>query len=237
MKIEIWSDKVCPFCYIGKRKFEMALEDFEHRDKLEVTWKSFQLDPDSHYVEGKSIYEALAEKKGLSVEQSRKMSQQVAAIGSEVGLNINFDITVPANTFDAHRLTHFAADHNLQSEAEELLFRSYFVEGKNLEDKAFLVEAGTQIGLEPEATKEILNSDRYGREVSGDIEEAAALGVRGVPFFVLNRQYAISGAQSPETFLNALRQAWGEYSKEQKFRFVDANTVDGDSCTPGEDCN
>lgn len=213
MNIEIWSDKVCPFCYIGKRKFEAALAKFEHRDQVRVTWKSFQLDPTSRFEAGKTIYQSLAEKKGMSVAQARQMTTQVSAAAREIGLDFDFDRIQPANTIDAHRLTHLASAKGLQNESEEALFKAYFIDGKNIEDRAVLSDIGIQLGLDKAEIESAFESEELLQEVLDDITEATQLGITGVPFFVFNRQYAVSGAQSPDGFLGALQQAWNQTEK------------------------
>lgn len=213
MKVEIWSDIACPFCYIGKRKFETALEQFAHKDSVQVEWRSFQLDPDAQHVPGQSIYEALAEKKGWTPEQAKNISKQVTGMASEVGLNYNMDQTVPANTFDAHRLTHLAQKHGLQDAAEERLFQAYFMEGKNVQDPETLVQLGKEIGLPEVVVRNLLVSDDHAYDVRMEGYEAQQIGVRGVPFFVIDRKYAVSGAQPSEVFLQALQTARTEWEK------------------------
>lgn len=210
MKIEIWSDIMCPFCYIGKRKFENALENFPHKDKIEVKWRSFQLDPGIKTNPGQSINEMLAERKGWTVDYAKKLNANVAEMARQVGLNYDFDKAIPANSLDAHRLTHLAAAKGLQNEMEEKLFSALFVEGKNIDDKETLLTLGAEVGLNQGEIKQMLETDQFAAEVKKDITEAQSIGVTGVPFFVLDRKYAISGAQSSEVFLQALQQSWDE---------------------------
>jgi predicted DsbA family dithiol-disulfide isomerase len=213
MKVEIWSDVMCPFCYIGKRKFEQALNDFGHKDEVEVEWKSFQLDPDLETDPKKNVNQMLAEKKGWTIDYARQMNANVTNIAKEVGLSYNFDTAIVANSFDAHRLVHLAKKSHLGAVAEERLFRAYFTEGKNIADHATLIQLGTDIGLEREEVKQLLESGACADEVEMDKYEARKAGVRGVPFFLLDNKYAVSGAQSPQTFLNALQTAWAEIEK------------------------
>lgn len=201
---------MCPFCYIGKRRFEKALEEFEHKDAVEVTWKSFQLDPEMQNNTGLSLNEYLAERKGISVERSGQMHAQMTATAAQLGLEYNFDKAVIANSFDAHRLGHLAKANGLQDKMEEALFKAYFTDGQNIADHDTLLKIGTLIGLEAEAIKQTLNSNQYADAVKHDIYEASQVGVRGVPFFVLGDKYAVSGAQPTETFLGALKQTWDE---------------------------
>ncbi|MEO6039393.1 MAG: DsbA family oxidoreductase [Saprospiraceae bacterium] len=233
MKIEIWSDIACPFCYIGKRRFETALEQFAHHNEVEVIWRSFQLDPEAKHVPGQSILDHLAERKGWSKEQAREATTQVATMAKGEGLRYDFDRQIPANTFDAHRLTHLAAQHGRQDAAEERLFAAYFGEGKNIAEHTVLKELGIEIGLPEADVRQMLASSDYTAGVRADIAEANALGVRGVPFFVFNRQYAISGAQPAAAFLQTLQQSWTAWEHEQP---AAAQVAGGEVCTPDGDC-
>ena len=229
MKVEIWSDIMCPFCYIGKRKFEQALQQFEGNDKVHVEWKSFLLDPSLKPVKGKSIYEVLANKKGWTIDYARKMNQHVAQMAQEVGLQYEFDKVIPANSFDAHRLTHLAANHGLQDQVEEKLFEAYFTQGKDIADKNTLAEIGISVGLKEEDVLGMLASDAFANNVKADVYEAEQLGVRGVPFFVLDRKYAVSGAQPTEVFSEAIKTAWNEFQKVNPAEINDENScqIDG----------
>ncbi len=208
MKIEIWSDVMCPFCYIGKRKFELALKEFPHRDEVEIIWKSFQLDPSIQTDTNKSAYQFLAERKGISNEQAIQMHSNVTNIAKEVGIEFNFEKAVVANSFDAHRFSHLAKQKGLQNEAEESLFKAYFTEGKNTADYNTLVQIGNEIGMDGEEVKQVLLNNEFADEVKHDINEAEQFGISGVPFFVFNRKYAISGAQSSDVFLQTLNKVW-----------------------------
>lgn len=211
MTVEIWSDVMCPFCYIGKRRFEQALDQFDHKNEVAVNWKSFQLDPTTQTDPDTNIHEFLAARKGISLEQARAMNDRVTQMAAEVGLTYNFDKAVVANSFDAHRLSHLAKKYGLQDEAEERLFAAYFTEGKNTADCNTLVQLGSEIGLDPEEVRRTLNSNEFAEEVRRDIYEAQQVGLRGVPHFVINDKYAISGAQSPALFLEALNKIWIEF--------------------------
>ncbi len=233
MKIKIWSDVRCPFCYIGKRKFEMALEKFDHKDEVEVEWQSFELDP---HLETNSQVNAtghLAEIKGISLQQAKEMQGYVLQAAKEVGLNFNFDKSVVANSFNAQRLIQFAKSKGLGNEIEEALFKAHFMDGKNIDDKEALAEIGVGAGLDENETKNMLASDDFAKEVRRDENQAQTFGIRGVPFFVLNDKYAVSGAQSPETFLQALEQTWKE-SEEQKKPVI---ITEGESCSIDGNCN
>jgi len=201
---------MCPFCYIGKRKFEEALSQFPHNDQINVVWKSFQLNPAMKTDPGKNINEYLAEAKGWSIDQARQMNDRVTAMAQEVGLSYDFDRAIVANSFDAHRLIQLAKTKGLGDAAEERLFRAYFTEGQNTADHTTLLALGTDIGLDPTDVQAVLASNAFADDVNRDIYEAQQVGARGVPFFVLNRRYAVSGAQAPETFLGALNTAWAE---------------------------
>lgn len=229
MKVEIWSDVMCPFCYIGKRKFEKALQQFAPKDQVEVVWHSYLLDPDMQHVPGKSIHEVLGEKKGWSPQQARQMNEQVTEMAKEVGLAYNLDQAVPANTVAAHQLTHLAKKHGLQDQAEERLFRAYFTEGQNIQDTDTLVRLGQEIGLAEAEVRQALAEGTFAGEVQQDIYEARQLGVRGVPFFLLNQKYGISGAQPSEVFLQALNQAW----EEEKPQSPAPGAGSGPACTDG----
>ncbi len=210
MKVEVWSDVMCPFCYIGKRKFEAALLQFPYKDEMEVEWKSFQLDPTIETDGSKTIHQFLAERKGFTIEKAKEMNDYVTNLAAKVGLTYNFDKAVVANSFDAHRFSHLAKKYGQQNNAEELLFKSYFTDGKNTADKDTLIQLGEQLGINGEEVKEMLESNKYANEVHSDIEDANNIGVSGVPFFVVNRKYAISGAQEPDTFLQLLNKVHQE---------------------------
>jgi predicted DsbA family dithiol-disulfide isomerase len=234
MKVEIWSDVMCPFCYIGKRRLEDALQQLPFKSDIEVEWKSYQLDPDIKNEPGKNVNQYLAERKGVTVSHARQMNEQVTRMAAEAGLEYNLHKAVVANSFDAHRFSHLAAQHGLGNEAEELIFKAYFTEGKNIADIDTLVQLGTEIGLDAAEVKQALETNAHAQAVQQDIDEATALGVRGVPFFVLDRKYAVSGAQPVEVFKQALEGAYTEWKAEK-----DKNTltmVDGPACSPDGDC-
>ncbi|GAA0356410.1 DsbA family oxidoreductase [Bacillus horti] len=210
MKVEIWSDYMCPFCYIGKRKFEVALEQFAHKDRVEVTYRSFELDPGAKRDNPESVYEMLSAKYNVPVEQAKAMNQNVAKQAEEVGLTYHFDTMELTNSFDAHRLTHFAAHHGKSGEIAEKLFHAVFTASKNIGQHNVLIELATEAGLDLEETTKMLQGDHHTLEVHADEQEAKELGIRGVPYFVIDRKYAISGAQSSDVFLDTLQKAWGE---------------------------
>lgn len=205
MQIEIWSDIMCPWCYIGKRRFEQALRQFEHREKVKVTWKSFQLNPAMKTEPGKSINQYLAETKGWTPDYAKSMNDHVTQLAGEVGLTYDFDKAVVANSFDAHRLIQLAKTNNLGDVAEERLFRAYFSEGKNIADHEILKTLAADIGLDQEEVSKMLQTDSFSENVRQDIYEAQTMGIRGVPFFVIENKYGISGAQPAEVFLETLQ--------------------------------
>lgn len=215
MKVEVWSDIMCPFCYIGKRNYESALAQFADRDHIEIVWKSFQLDPSiPEKTEAENVFRYLAQRKGISYEQSVQMHQGVVQTAKNAGLEYNFDKAVVANSFKAHRMIQLAKTKGLGDAAEERLFYAYFTEGKNFGNPEVLTELGKEIGLTETEVQEALTDETYAQKVKADIQEAGSLGVNGVPFFVFDRKYAISGAQPPAAFLQALQQSFTEWQKD-----------------------
>lgn len=210
MKIEIWSDIMCPFCYIGKRKFEAALAAFDNKDVVEIEWKSFMLAPELQTDTTKNIHQFLADHKGMSLEEATGMNDNVAHMAAQVGLTYNFDKSIVANSFNAHRFLHFAKQHGKQQEAEELVFQAYFTDGKNIDSAETLMGIATSLGLDAQAFAAAMGSGAFADEVLADIDEAQQLGVRGVPFFVFDRKYAVSGAQDPAVFLQTLEKSFEE---------------------------
>lgn len=205
---------MCPFCYIGKRKFERALEQFPHKDKVEIIWKSFQLNPALITAPDKNVNQYLAEIKGWPLERAEQMNDYVTSMAKEVGLTYNFNKAIVANSFDAHRFTHLAKTHSLQDKAEERLFAAYFTEGKNTADHNTLIQLGTDIGLDAAEVRQMLESSDFVEEVNNDIYEAQQVGVSGVPFFMIGDQYAISEAHESSIFLEGLKQGWKEFEDE-----------------------
>lgn len=211
MQIEVWSDVVCPFCYIGKKKFETALAQFEERANVNLVWKSFQLDPDLKTNPNTTVYKSLSARKGISVEQAKGMAGHAVEAAAEIGIAMNFDTAVVANSLNAHRLLHFAKIKGLQNEMKEQLFKAYFTEGKNIDDVETLTALATTAGLNAHEVKAVLNSNKYADAVQADIIESQQLGVRGVPFFVFDRKYAVSGAQESSAFLETLEKSFAEW--------------------------
>ena len=234
MKIEIWSDVMCPFCYIGKRRFEQAMQLFGHREKIEVEWKSFQLNPYLQTDPKLNINQYLAETKGWTIDYARRMNDQVTLMAAELGLKYDFDKAVVANSFNAHRLSHLAKKHGLGEVAEEALFKAYFTGGKNIDDTKTLTELGVLIGLDAQKVEEMLTSDAFGDAVKHDIAEAQYLGIHGVPFFVLDKKYGISGAQDVPIFLQTIEKAFTEWQQENPQPSL--TVIEGESCSPDGDC-
>ncbi|WP_209123751.1 DsbA family oxidoreductase [Alkalihalobacillus sp. BA299] len=215
MKIEIWSDYVCPFCYIGKRRLESALEKFAHSDDVEVKFKSFELDPNASRDTNESVYEILAKKYSMSIEEAKKMTEEVVAQARTVGLNFDFNTMLRTNTLDAHRLAKLAETKGKDKEVAERLLSAYFIEAKHIGDHATLTSLAVATGLDLQEVKDVLNGNDFEEEVRFDQNKAKDIGVQGVPFFVINDKYAISGAQATETFLNALEKVWDEENKQK----------------------
>ena len=234
MKVQIWSDIMCPFCYIGKRKLEKALGEFKNEAQIEIEWKSYQLNPDMKYMPGVSAYDYLAKVKGQTREWSVKMHEYVVEMAKGEGLQYDFDKAVMANSFNAHRLIQLAKQKGLGDAAEERLFKAYFMEGINMEDNASLIKIGKYIGLDETEVKSMLESEAFKAEVRKDIEEANKVGVTGVPFFVFNNKYAVSGAQDSKVFLDVLNKSFDEYQKQQPGK--ELKTIDGKICTPEGEC-
>jgi predicted DsbA family dithiol-disulfide isomerase len=209
MKVEIWSDVLCPFCYIGKRKFEQALENFPKRAELEIEWRSFQLAPNLKTDPTKNIHQYLAEHKQIQLETAKKLNDNVTEMAEKVGLAYNFNIAIVANSFLAHCFLHFAKLKKMQNEAEEAMFKAYFTLGKNIDDLETIKNIGMEIGLDAAEIQNTLQSKQFEEEVLADIDEAQSIGVTGVPFFVFDRKYAVSGAQDSSVFLSVLNRTFG----------------------------
>jgi predicted DsbA family dithiol-disulfide isomerase len=208
IKVEIWSDVRCPFCYLGKRRFEAALEQFPHRDKVSSEWRSFQLDPYLVTQPGVSVYDHLADVKGISREQSVQAHEQIVMQGKQLGIDYNFEIAVVANSFHAHRLSHLAKLYNCQNEVEELLFKAYFTDGINISDTEALTETGIKAGIPADVVQAAMNSEDFSDNVLLDETYARELGIAGVPFFLFDEKLSVRGAQPVDTFLRALHKTW-----------------------------
>jgi predicted DsbA family dithiol-disulfide isomerase len=210
VRVEIWSDVVCPWCYIGKRRFERALAAFEGAGDVEVTWRSFQLNPDQPRGDRTSHDEYLAGKMGITREQVHGLNERVVGLAAAEGLRYDFDRYQVINTFDAHRIAHLAAAHGLGGAIQERFLSAQLEQGEVLDDPETLVRIGAEIGVPADEIRDVLAGNAFADAVQRDIDEARALGIGGVPFFVLDRRFGVSGAQSSELFLGALRQAAAE---------------------------
>ena len=235
--MEIWSDVVCPWCYIGKRRFETALARFEHAADVEVEWKAFELDPTTvsgtaRRAPGDEHVRRLAAKFGRPLEDVRQMVEQVAATAAAEGLEFHQDVSVPANTLKAHQLIHLAGERGVQDAVEERLMRAHFTEGELVGDVDTLVRLAAEAGLDADEARTVLLEDTHLDAVRADEAEAAALGARGVPFFVVDRRYGVSGAQSPEQFLQVLERAWAQSRPLTLVGGQDAGGQDAGACGP-----
>ncbi len=230
MKVEIWSDVVCPWCYIGKRRFESALARFAHRDEVEVVWRSFELDPNAPRLREGDYADRLARKYGTTREQAVQMHERITTTAADEGLTFRFDQARAGNTFDAHRLLHLAANFGVQDEVKERLMRAYFSEGEAIGDPETLARLVEDAGLPAVEARSVLDGDAYAADVRAEEREAAELGISGVPFFVVDRRYGMSGAQPADLLLQALEQAWREAHPIRQLAPVGAAGADA-ACT------
>ena len=232
MKVEIWSDVVCPWCYIGKRRFEAALGDFAHRDDVEVEWKSFELDPGAvsasatEKPDGPGYADRLAKKYGTSRAGAQQMLDSMTAAAAVEGLDFHFERAVRANTFETHQVIHHALERGLQDAMKERLLQAYFTDGGAVGDRETLVRLATEVGLDGDEVATALEEQTYAAAVRADEEEAGALGISGVPFFVIDRKYGVSGAQPAGQLLEVLDRAWSESNP------LTMVGTDSDACGP-----
>ena len=210
MKVEIWSDVVCPWCYVGKRRFEAALARFDHRDQIEVVWRAFELDPAAPRSRDGDYVGRLAGKYRVSVAEAQAMIDRMVAAGAADGLDLRFDRARPGNTFDAHRLLHLALDRGVQDTLKERLLAATFTEGAAIGDVDVLAGLAVAAGLDADEVRVVLDGDAYTADVRADERRAAALGISAVPFFVVDGKYGVPGAQPPDVLLAVLEQAWDE---------------------------
>jgi predicted DsbA family dithiol-disulfide isomerase len=230
VKIEIWSDVVCPWCYIGKRRLEQALGEFPHRDDVEVVYRSFELDPTAPVDATESTVEALARKWGTDVTGARQAMARGDQVAAEVGLHFRHHDAPRARTVDAHRLLHLAKDLGFQVELKEALLAAYFSRGESMGDHDVLRKAAVEVGLDQARVDEVLATDEYAGAVLADIDQARAFGATGVPFYVVDRKYGISGAQPTEVFTQVLERAWSE--AHPVLDLVASETTGADACGP-----
>ena len=228
MHIDIWSDYVCPFCYIGKRRLELALEQFTYKQQVTISYKSYELDPNAPAESTMGIHAMLAAKYGMTIDEAKKANANVAAQAESVGLTFRFDNMVPTNTFDAHRLAKFAKKHEKENAMIEILFKAYFTDSERLANHNTLAKLAGQAGLNCKEVFEILEDPKaFADEVRSDEEMAKQMGIRGVPFFVFNQKYAVSGAQPMETFVSVLQKVWASEKQTPVLRHL---TDDGAGC-------
>jgi predicted DsbA family dithiol-disulfide isomerase len=233
MKVEIFSDVVCPWCSVGKRRFETALGRFEHAGDVAVVWRSYELDPGAPAVREGDYADRLGRKYGMGRAQAVKAIDHLTATAAIEGLDFHFERARPGNTFNAHRLLHYAGEvgPGYQDALKERLFLAYFTEGAPIGESETLVRLAAEVGLDAQTSADILAGDRYGEAVRADEREALELGVTGVPFFVVDGKFGIPGAQDADTILNVLERAW---AKAHPLEMVVADGADGvcegDSC-------
>ncbi len=233
MKVEVWSDVMCPFCYIGKRKFEQVLDALPFKEQVELEWKSYQLNPHLQTDKARNYYDNLAESKGVPRAQAEAMCNQVTEIAKGERLTFKLDKAIVANSFRAHELAHFAKRYGKQDQAEELLFQTHFTDGGNIDDIDVLKHIAMQLGLDTVALEHAMENKVFEDEVRQDIYEAQQIGVRGVPFFVYDRKYAISGAQDITVFRQTVQKAFEEWTTKNG---ASLDVIEGPSCGP-EGCD
>ena len=234
MELEIWSDVVCPWCYVGKRRMEAALARFEHGDEVHVTWRSFELDPRAPAVREGRYADRLATKYGLSVAEAQAMIDRMTKAAADEGIAFRFDIARPGNTFDAHRLLHLAAVHRVQDQLQERLLAATFSEGQAIGDHEVLVRLATDVGIDADEVARMLASDDYAEAVRSDERVAAELGITAVPFFVVDRAYGLSGAQPPEALCALLQRGSADiHEPGLATESSAAPGCDGDTCEIG----
>lgn len=230
MKVEIWSDVVCPWCFVGKRQFERALESFEHADDLEISWRSYELDPHAPEVREGSYAQRIARKYGIEVGEALAAMSRIVTVGAEVGIEFKFDSMQPGNTFNAHRLLHYANTQGLQDALKERLLNATFFEGQATGTRTVLERLAIEVGLDAVGVAEVLDGEMFGDEVRADERVAQHLGVTGVPFFLVDETYGIPGAQSPDVFLSILERAWGETHRPVQILNADAQVCADEVC-------
>ncbi len=235
MKIEIWSDVVCPFCYIGKRVFEKSLANLSFAKDLNIEWKSFQLDPNTPETLNIDHVTYLSEKKNMSIEQANEMIDFVTDRAKAEGLDYNLKKSIITNSFKAHVLIQFAKKHGKADEMEESLFKAFFIDGQNIGDIDTLILLGEDIGFTKDQLLPIFTDDELAYDVKADLDEARQIGVTGVPFFVFDRKYAISGAQPVESFVQTIEKSYNEWKSTQAS--TDLNVSNGESCSKDGKCN
>jgi predicted DsbA family dithiol-disulfide isomerase len=230
MDVEIWSDIACPWCYVGKRRFEAALAEFEHRDEVKVTWRSFELDPDAPREREGDRAQRLAEKYGITPERAREMEAHLAEVAATDGLRMRFDIARSGSTFDGHRLVHLAAAHGLQDQMKERLLHAYFSEGELVGDHETLLRLAVEVGLPEDQARQTLADGGFADQVREDEQTAHELGISAVPTFVIDRSLGVSGAHPPQALLQLLRQGF-----ESRLQ-ISPLAAEGQTCGPDGLC-
>ena len=228
LTVDVWSDIVCPWCAIGKRRLEAALARFPHSDDVEVVWRAFELDPSAPAVRDEDNATRLARKYGRTRAQVEAMTQQLTETAAADGLEFHLANARSGNTFDGHRVLHLAAERGLQDAVKERFLRGYMSEGEAIGERDVLIRLATAAGLDPGEVRAVLASDRYAKEVREEEETARSIGITGVPFFVLGGKYAVSGAQSADVMLRALEQAWASLPETAS----DTDAAEGAACGP-----
>ena len=221
MKIELWSDFACPFCYIGKKRFEQALEKFPHKDQVEIILKAYQLNPNAPKVMTKGPAESFAKGHGMTVEQAKQRFEMFVEQAKTVGLTYNYDAIQMTNSFDAHRLAKWANQFGKEYEVTDRIMKAYFTDGLNIADSDTLGALAAEVGLDKTVALKVLKGKDYADQVQAEMTEAREVGVQGVPFFVLNRKYGISGAQPVEYFSQVLETLWEE--EKPQFKTVEGS--------------
>ena len=231
LDIQVWSDIVCPWCYVGKRRLEAALARFPGRDHVHISWRSFELDSSAPKLRDKQPYaERLAQKYGATPAQAQGMIERMVGVAKAEGLDFDFTRAQPGNTFDAHRLLHLAHDRGVQGALKERLFRAYLCEGEAISDRDTLARLAGEVGLHADDVQAVLSTDQYAREVRGDEAQARAIGIDGVPFFVLADRYAVAGAQPAELLASALEKAWSELPDIERLEVAEGAACGPDGC-------
>ncbi|WP_027136635.1 DsbA family oxidoreductase [Gaetbulibacter saemankumensis] len=224
MHIKIWSDIRCPFCYIGKKRFEAALNSFPYKDNITIEWKSFELDPNLQTTNTDALTHFI-ENKGIDRDRALSMFNNVTAMADGAGLDFNLEASIPANSFKAHRLIHYSKQYGRSNDMKEALLKAHISEGKNIDNIDILLNIAGNLGMNTSEVKATLESDAYAYDVRQDELEARNLGINSVPFFAINNKYGISGAQPSEVFLEVLSNAWEEFENKNSMN-VAANTCD-----------
>lgn len=234
MKVDIWSDIRCPFCYVGKKNFEKGLANFQEKSKIEITWHSFQLNPELETQLDKNSLENFSERKGVSIAEAKEMYQHVVKAGEIAGIEFNLEGQKVANSYKGHLLLQFAATKNVANEMEEELFKAQFIDGKNIDDEKTLTEIGKSLSLNEDEIKSALNSDDFKYAVAKDVALASQMGINAVPFFVINDKYGVSGAQPSEVFQEVLEKSWEEFSNgDQGLKIIHS----GETCDTEGNCD